>query len=73
MLDFTLNKIILLIGNILLDGCLLTLLFQVHNLEDITSVVKLVTSVLISIITLVRLYYFIKDRKNGEKDSKNTK
>lgn len=60
----------------LIDGSLLAVLLAVWSIEDFSGVIKMVTSLIVSALSLVRWYYFFKnknrDYKNDKRNSKNT-
>lgn len=50
--------------NIFLDILLILLLFI--NVEDLTVIIKLFTSLFILLISIVRTYFYIKDRRKDK-------
>jgi len=50
--------------NIFLDVLLILLLFI--NVEDLTVIIKLFTSLFILLISIVRTYFYIKDRRKDK-------
>lgn len=67
MIGTTVNKIILLTANTLIDGGLLTILLSVWSIEDYSNIVKLITTVAVGALSIVRWILFFRDRKNGKK------
>lgn len=70
MLGVLANKITAFTVNAIIDISLLSVVIKVNSIEDLNLYLKLVTTTIVLIFTIVRGICFIKDRekKTDEKD-----
>lgn len=68
----TISKSLQIGLELLLDASLFCLLFTVNSVEDINGIVKLFTSVVIGLFTIIRVIYYLKDRVKEKKDKEDT-
>ena len=71
MLDTAINKGLPFMLNLLLDISIFGFILKVNAIEDLESVVSLVTTICVLGLTVVRAYYFICDRKRNERKDSN--
>lgn len=55
------NSVLKISLETIFDASVLTLLYAVNNYSDLSDIVKLLTSVVILFIAILRLYFFVKD------------
>ena len=73
MLGTAVHNTITLIANLLLDLGLLTAVLSINSIDDMAVAVKIIVSLLVALISFVRFFYYIKDRRNnGKGNSKST-
>jgi len=61
-----------MICHTIVDLGLMSILISVWNMEDYTSGIKLLTSILVGGLSVVRWILFFRDRKKDGKKSKDT-
>jgi len=58
--------------NIVIDVLLLGFVFKISSISDLEATVKLITSIVVLVFVLIRVYFFVKGKVNKD-DKSNSK